>query len=136
MPISQKHKVIFVHIPKTAGSSICDWLDIEQSPQNLFRNGYLENESFALQHLPISEIKTRIQSKQWQNYFKFTVVRNPIDRLISTFKWRKGIFPRWKNSTFPEFVDNLYRIFLENGWDKFSESDIFIYLHGAHLLPQ
>jgi hypothetical protein len=36
-------------------------------------------------HMPAVEIRNKIGSSIWDSYFKFTVVRNPFDKLISSF---------------------------------------------------
>ena len=38
MPISHKHKIIFVHIPKTAGTTIEDMLDLKIWDENILRS--------------------------------------------------------------------------------------------------
>ncbi len=67
MPIYHKHKCIFVHIPKSAGSSM---------HQALGGTGY-------------SGHQKHIKSKKTKNYFKFTFVRNPFDRFVSTYFYFK-----------------------------------------------
>jgi hypothetical protein len=67
MPIYDKHKCIFFHIPKSAGSSIYKALD---------GKGY-------------STHKKHLISKENENYFKFTFVRNPFDRFVSTYFYFK-----------------------------------------------
>lgn len=85
MLISDRHKFLFCHIPKTAGRSIagvirghCDRL--------------LEN-----QHLPMSEALAF--EPGLMDYFKFSFVRNPFDRLLSLYRmWHhpRMMYPRGK----------------------------------------
>jgi hypothetical protein len=94
MPVSKQLNCIFVHIPKTGGTSIETALDmfddwkIEQ-PQKLFgliastelqKHGFL---SAFLQHLTFSEIQTI--STDWQDFFSFSFVRNPWDKMVSMY---------------------------------------------------
>ena len=62
--ISQKHKFIFVHVPKCGGTSMERvFLDLDDSCVKTIHsnvNWYKEN-----------------YSSEWANYFKFTFVRNP-----------------------------------------------------------
>lgn len=77
--IDHTHKLIFIHIPKTAGTSIelsiCgyDWFDEE------YRNE---------KHITCEQAR-KIYTNNWEEYFKFSVVRNPWDMMVSWYKWRK-----------------------------------------------
>jgi len=68
--ISNKHKGIFVHIPKNGGTSLkAKFSDLEGE-----------------YHLPAKILKNRYSGK-WDNYYTFTFVRNPFDRLVSIFHY-------------------------------------------------
>lgn len=70
--ISHKLKCIFIHIPRTAGSSIekslvgKDWWNIDKETK----------------HLIASQAK-KIYSEYWESYFKFSFVRDPYSRMLS-----------------------------------------------------
>jgi hypothetical protein len=64
------HRAIFIHIPKTAGSSVA---------QALFGDS---------RHVPYFEYE-RINPRKFKRFFKFSFVRNPWDRLVSTFFFLK-----------------------------------------------
>lgn len=61
-------KAIFIHVPKTAGSSICD------AVFGVSRVG----------HMPYSWYE-KISPESCANYFTFTFVRNPWDRAVSAY---------------------------------------------------
>jgi len=65
MPICHEHKCTFFHIPKTAGISVCNALGIGE-----------ENIGHSRELVLTSDIV---------NYFTFTFVRNPWDRLVSAY---------------------------------------------------
>jgi hypothetical protein len=72
--ISHKYKCIFIHIQRTAGSSIekwiCDddWWFIDKSTK----------------HMLVSQTK-ELYKEYWDDYFKFSFVRNPWNRMGSMF---------------------------------------------------
>jgi hypothetical protein len=67
------YKCIFIHIPKTAGLSIS---------KTLFGN-------YAGTHLGIDHYIATLGRKTVNEYFKFTFVRNPWERLYSAFSFLK-----------------------------------------------
>lgn len=74
--ICHKHKCIFIHIPRTGGTSI------EQSIRPDWKLHKFCNEK----HIIASTAK-RIYSEYWDEYFKFAFVRNPWDRMVSMAKY-------------------------------------------------
>ena len=60
------------------------------------------------EHMPASEIKSKINLDVWNKYFKFTVVRNPFNQIVSAFYWhnkskeneRKFLFLKKKKKKF------------------------------------
>lgn len=109
MPVSHKHKVIFVHIPRTAGSSVSQVFGIcgddnqgtltPARPDMLY--GLVGNK--VLQHLTASDIRKRLGKDVYESYFKFAFIRNPYDRAVSIYHVRKKLLPRVKMS-FRDFV--------------------------------
>lgn len=102
MPISHDKKLIFIHIPKTAGTSIEKALDLhhienffsfkrchESMPHivDLF-SGSEKNRVYATtpQHLTASQLKV-VLGKTFDEYEKFAVVRNPYDRMVSEYHY-------------------------------------------------
>lgn len=80
--ISHRYEFIFIHIPKTAGTSLCS-----------VRNGSLLKEIFQSTGVLGGTHKTAIEIRDmyphlWDKYYKFTVVRNPYDRFVSQFFYR------------------------------------------------
>lgn len=70
--ILHEHKLIFIHINKTGGSSIEKVFNYE-----------------GIKHERPDQLKELIGEDKWEDYFKFTIVRNPWDRLVSEFFYRK-----------------------------------------------
>jgi chondroitin 4-sulfotransferase 11 len=84
MPIDFDKKTIFVHIPKTAGNSITTALGIPRAVANLSIGTFGELE---LQHLEAYRIKM-IHHLAFADFFKFAILRNPLDRLVSEYFYR------------------------------------------------
>lgn len=96
MPISHAHRALFVHIPKTGGTSIevalgmfGDWR--VESADTLFGQvsspDWLAKDwkSRFLQHLSWMEISQIAPKVVQEEYLSFACVRNPWDRLVSVF---------------------------------------------------
>lgn len=75
MIICESPKVIFIHIPRTGGTSI----------RSMFDFPLVGHQCFA------SVLKSKMTDEAWNSYFKFTVVRNPWDRAVSTYFYLKNI---------------------------------------------
>ena len=74
--IIKEHRTIFVHIPKNAGTSIEE---------------YFGNSSFVIQpnkHDSIYDVKKRFPNS-YSNYRKFTIIRNPYDKMVSWYSYLK-----------------------------------------------
>lgn len=110
-------KFVFIHIPKTAGTTIKSYLtDIRGNVQ-------------TIQHPHILDYMNTID--EIDNFFKFTCVRNPYDLIVSRFFYRKKIIDnikknkklneseknKLKDVSFDEFVKNK-KIYLDSfkGW--------------------
>lgn len=74
--INHKHKCIFIHIPRTAGSAIESIIDGRDWWQEEFRKE---------KHLLASQAKN-LYSDYWDDYFKFSIIRNPWARIVSCLK--------------------------------------------------
>lgn len=96
MIISEEKKLIFIHIPRTGGTSI----------RQLFDFPLLGFQTKA------ADLKAKLGDR-WGEYFKFGIVRNPWDRLVSQYMFlredpigSKYQFPGGlaENETFREWI--------------------------------
>ena len=74
--IINEHKTIFIHIPKSAGTSIRE---------------YFAGNSFRIQpnkHDDIYAIKKKFLNA-YKNYKKFAIIRNPYDKMVSWYFYLK-----------------------------------------------
>ena len=90
MILSHKHQFLFIKTKKTAGSSIEIYLQNFIEPNARITSDktekYLEDGLWT--HMGISHLEQREEYKKYlRDYFVFTVVRNPMERIISEFFW-------------------------------------------------
>lgn len=120
MIISHSRNFVFVHIQKTAGTSITRYLDQYLNYQDLVlgctKFGEQVQPSYRKKfnlhkHSCAKDIKELTGDNTWDNYFTFSIVRNPWDRVVSLYNWcRKGQFSfpicqeAIKASSFSQFI--------------------------------
>jgi hypothetical protein len=68
--VYRKKNFIFIHIPKTAGKSICQLIGVS-----------------GARHLTLNEYERHLDRATLEHFFIFTVVRHPIDRLESAWNY-------------------------------------------------
>lgn len=66
--INHQYKCIFIHVIKTGGISVCKALN-------------MKDKQF---HIPASEAKSITKGK-WNDYFTFSFIRNPWDKMVSQY---------------------------------------------------
>ena len=125
MPVSDQYRCLFVHIPKTGGTSIEKTLgmfrDRVDKQDNCALFGEIERKdtfpvapvSDYLQHLTLQEaLSFSREGNHLREYFKFTWIRNPWDRMVSAFSNKdQNLLEMARNqgielagATFDEFV--------------------------------
>lgn len=95
--ISFDKKCIFVHIPKTGGTSVEDalWGDDwsvrteKQLWMGIIQPGFNKYQSGGLQHLLAHQIRQEVGQDTFESYYKFSFVRNPWDKVVSQFHYIK-----------------------------------------------
>ncbi len=133
--ISHKHKCIFIHIPKTAGTSINTFFHPGvnfhyNTPDYERLFGWCPKRKIHMQHATSQQLLELelVTEEEWKEYFKFTFVRNPWDRAYSDYLWIQQ-FSGVKGS-FKDFINkenSFYEILNNNTKSKFL---------GDHLIPQ
>ena len=128
MIINNTHRFIYIHIPKTAGSSITKYFSVLSRYCDLeiggteFGEGVQEpyrNRFGISKHITATSLLQKIGVDDWRSFYTFTIVRNPISRCVSTFNFLK----RWKgagekfNKSFDQFI-NFEDFVLSGFWDE------------------
>jgi chondroitin 4-sulfotransferase 11 len=93
MPVSHLWKCVFVHIPRTGGTSIESALGLwgdwrQENTSSMF--GMITSPDLKrrlgttpyLQHLTANELSSLLP-REFQRYYRFAFVRNPWDRMVS-----------------------------------------------------
>ena len=86
--INYEKKAIFIHLPKCAGSHTRYLL-------TNFYNFHVFNNTVMLQDLPIIQYYMKLDklldmnAEKWKSFYKFTFIRDPYQRLISSLKYLK-----------------------------------------------
>lgn len=89
MPVCFEKKYIFIHIPKTGGTTIASRLKIPSGMHAFSRSKLrisVEECFYTDDHIPAWILK-KIKPNEFGEYYKFSFVRNPYDRAISEFFW-------------------------------------------------
>ncbi|OGS35853.1 MAG: hypothetical protein A2293_07300 [Elusimicrobia bacterium RIFOXYB2_FULL_49_7] len=101
--IDHTRKFLFVHIPKGAGTSVKKALGLPDGPAD---------------HGTPTDM---VHAQTWEAYFTFTVVRNPIDRFISSYRYHAD--PLYQGYVYKKFP-HLHSMSLEEYFDAVGQTEI------------
>lgn len=126
--VNNEQAVTFLHIPKTAGTTIESWLnETGKYQQTFFSQKKFEDMLVTPQHLGYQTLTELTKALKRPFEYKFAVVRNPFDRIVSEFFYRikldssqlgenaESLFSPWvvhnlkKYKNTPEVLDNHLR---------------------------
>ena len=127
MIISHRLKYMFVHTPKTGGTSIRNVINnndifqadiIGQCNKNKTTISDLNNpkvDTNIWSHSSLKEGVNYLKNNNYKpnEYFKFLFIRNPWDRIVSAYEHQKQILFKNKGESFEEF---LCKIINNNFW--------------------
>jgi len=97
--VSMKHKVLYLHLAKTGGSSIVQLL------KNNHMDDLILSNKRGIYEEKVAYFKDVVE--QWEEYYKFTFVRNKFDLLISLYNYDiqlTGKYSLPNHVTFEEFI--------------------------------
>jgi hypothetical protein len=106
--ICDKNKIIFIHIPRTGGTSIEKFFFKHQN----FRDFGVDDKGNYIQHYSLPELinKNLVSNDQVKNYYKFAFVRNPWDRILSEFLFQKKHESIVTNMSFEIFLEETSKL--------------------------
>ncbi len=102
--ISFQHKFIFVHVGRTGGTSFERAAGIPVTTD--LRTSHLGNTDFGEKHKNLEYYNLNYPA-EFDTFFKFTIVRNPFERLVSRWLWRTMVIKEDKWRNFSEFIVSL-----------------------------
>jgi hypothetical protein len=119
-----KNKFWFVDIPRTSSSSIkvelYNQFGCAYGKENV-HDAELANEQVFADHLTASHFQSIMGEKNWKNIFSFTIVRNPFERALSIYSYRKKQQSIPSDWSFDDYVVELEKKF------KGESSQYFVY---------
>lgn len=99
MIISHRHRYVFVHIPKTGGTSLTLALEnrvgakdiiLSDTPKGIKRRARVKDATSRgrlWKHSTLADIEGLVDPAIFDDYLLFTLVRNPWDRTLSYYSW-------------------------------------------------
>jgi len=132
MLVSHKKHFIFTKTFKTAGTSVESYFEQYCMPDGEWQESHPREEFISetgiigyrgikkdnltwYNHMPAKRISDLIGHDIFESYFKFTVIRNPFDKLISAFFWDyKHFFLDNRQIAKCTIIDN-FRRWIQNG---------------------
>jgi hypothetical protein len=127
MLISHRKKFIFIKTVKTAGTSVevyfekwCmpegEWSESHAREEYISPSGIIGHRGSDAQsrkwqnHMAAKTVKEYISPDIWESYFKFTIVRNPFEKVVSDFYFKKFLFDNQNNINDAFFSANSFDI--------------------------
>jgi hypothetical protein len=101
MILSRGRRYIFVHAPKTGGTSLALALearamaddimlgDTPKARKRRHRVQGIESSGRLWKHSMLTDLYGLVTQKEIESFFTFTLVRNPWDRMVSYYHWLK-----------------------------------------------
>jgi hypothetical protein len=99
--ISKQHRFIFVHVGRTGGSSFERIAGVEVTSNE--KTKHFGNTDFDEKHESFEYYKIKYPD-EFNAFFKFTIVRNPFDRLVSRWLWRTNVVKNIGEMDFKDFI--------------------------------
>ena len=113
--INHEYKYLFLHIEKCGGNTVRDALGLPYEP--------------TAGHIPL-EHKSQYFKHDPKDYFKFTFVRNPWDRMISTYAFYNKPSPQ---ISFKEYITTFLNRPVSKDWRRHRSCYDYIFSENAKI---
>ncbi|GGY54001.1 sulfotransferase family 2 domain-containing protein [Parvularcula lutaonensis] len=133
--INHTWKFIFVHIPKCGGTTVshaleplCTWRDLVLGGTEfgeVCQVAYQKRFNIS-KHSRSNEIRSVVGAALWERYSTFSIVRHPVARTISTFRYLKHHADTYQ---FIEEFDTIEDFVLSDQWSKSGPDRMFLPQH-------
>lgn len=118
-------KILFIHIPKTGGTTIEQHMNAINNPKKGYKR---DKNNKAMQHLTMTEYNKLFNDYRFDNYHKFTIIRNPYDRMVSEYYWTDLPIGYKDKRSFDYFLMAVSDIVINKNYN-------YTFLHD-HFIPQ
>jgi hypothetical protein len=130
MPLCHDRQFIFFHIPRCGGTSLEVFFNFRSHDQlhGVRKEG---QKLLTLHHMTAVDLAALglIDNDTLQSYFKFTVIRDPFDRMASDYIWQR------KHDRHGEFGRLDFRDYLRKAETVIRDERYFEKLHYDHFRP-
>jgi len=109
-------KILFCHIPKCSGTNI---------NSNLSKK-YNKNYIWYIHRI------LKYDNEKYNDYYKFAVIRDPIERLISVYFYQSNMISNLKNKKLLDFQDGNWKK-IDNLFKKYNITDIYSFLNNYKI---
>lgn len=130
MPVCFDREIIFIHVPRTGGQSILKMMDMWYGDDKRWKHLFGWGNDYEMSHMPVTAIADHIGQDKFRRYFKFAFIRNPWERLLSTY-FKQDLITKSCLSFDQDFINFVYE--LEKKWKVINEKK---HIHKSHLIPQ
>ena len=148
MLISHKHQFVFIHVPKTAGTSLRSALEPYcDKPDEILFNRMLSTVGINVnwfvgaihwrqgrKHTAAAQVKVMLPESVFNEYFKFAFVRNPWDLMVSYYHFIKSDENHKRTTKINKISDFHHYLLYEIKRNKFSQSMFLTDKNGSLLV--
>jgi hypothetical protein len=133
-------KFLFIHIPRTNGSELCNWyynsvLHHRGIRPSDFIN-YLVGDQAVSKHFTYAQYARHFAHLDLDNFYKLSIIRNPFDTTVSTYwmhvKLKTSFIANFKINSFSEYVKFLDSVKSNTETDVFQSLRTIPYIDQCH----